>query len=236
MASVFGTNTGDWFAFRSGLGILGGLPILAAVVAVAYLLERRDTTRHEAWYWLAIILIRTGATNIADYVCGRRFLGVDRVLFSSVLAVFIAAMAIWQYKKNNRPGLPRTNAIYWITMLAAGVFGTAAGDAVLRALGGPEGMGGVDASALLSAALAVLLLFGRRGLIQTLFYYWLTICVARTAGTAVADMLAENEKLNIGLVVSTVITGIVFVGVLVLWKSKANEDPVGVARAPSTSG
>ena len=48
MASVFGTNTGDWFAFRSGLGILGGIPILAAIIAVAYFLERRDKTRHEA--------------------------------------------------------------------------------------------------------------------------------------------------------------------------------------------
>jgi uncharacterized membrane-anchored protein len=225
MASVFGTNTGDWFAFRSGLGILGGLPYLAAVVAVAYYLERRDNTKHEAWYWLAIIFIRTGATNIADYVCGRRFLGVNRVLFSTVLAVFIAAMVIAQRRKNDKPGVPVTDANYWITMLAAGVFGTAAGDAVLGSLGGPEGMGGVYASAILTALLAVLLLFGRGGRIQMLYYSWLTICVARTAGTAIADMLAENEKLNIGLVASTIMTGIVFVGVLVLWRSRPQPAP-----------
>ena len=63
LASVFGTNTGDLYAHDSGLGIVGGLPILAAIVAVAYFLEHRDTTRHEAWYWLAIIVIRTGATK-----------------------------------------------------------------------------------------------------------------------------------------------------------------------------
>ena len=219
MASVFGTNTGDMFAFRSGLGILGGIPILAAVIAVAYFLERRDETRHEAWYWLAIILIRTGATNIADYVCGRRFLHVDRVLFSTALAVFIAIMAVWQHRNNDRPGLPRTDANYWITMLAAGVFGTAAGDAVLGSLGGPHGIGGVYASAILLAMLAVLLLSGRGGRIQMLYYYWLTICVARTAGTAIADMLAENETLDIGLPLSTTITCIVFLGVLVLSRS-----------------
>ncbi len=207
MASVFGTNTGDWFAFRSGLGILGGIPILAAVVAVAYFFERRDNSRHEVWYWLAIILIRTGATNIADYVCGRRFLGVNRILFSTV-------------QKNVKPGLPVTDANYWTTMLAAGVFGTAAGDAVLGSLGGPAAMGGVYASAILAATLGVLLLFGRGGRIQMLYYSWLTICVARTAGTAIADMLAENEKLDIGLISSTILTGIVFVGVLVLWRSR----------------
>jgi uncharacterized membrane-anchored protein len=229
MASVFGTNTGDWFAFRSGLGILGGIPILAAVVAVAYFLEHRDQSKHEAWYWLAIILIRTGATNIADYVCGRRFLGVNRIAFSIGLALFIAVMAVWHHNKNKdyvKPGVPQTDANYWITMLAAGVFGTAAGDAVLGSLGGPAAMGGVYASAILAAILAVVLLFGRGGRIQTLYYYWLTICVARTAGTAIADMLAENEKLDIGLVVSTICTGIVFVGVLVLWKSRPREQTV----------
>src|SRR4029077_8446449 len=121
MASVFGTNTGDVFAFRSGLGILGGIPILAAVVAVAYFLERRDNSKHEAWYWLAIIVIRTGATNIADFVCGRRYLGVNRILFSILLAIFIGGMAYWQNRRKNEPGLPRTDANYWTTMLAAGV-------------------------------------------------------------------------------------------------------------------
>lgn len=221
MASVFGTNTGDWFAFRAGLGVLGGLPILAAILAVVFFLERRDDKSHEAWYWLVIILIRTGATNIADYVCGRRHgLGVDRVVFSIGLALFMAFMVFLQRKNNDRPGIPRTDSNYWITMLAAGVFGTAAGDAILHAFGGAPGIGGVYASVLLATILGLLLLFGRGGRIQMLYYTWLTICVARTMGTAVADMLAENESLNIGLTVSTLCTGIVFVAVLVMWKSR----------------
>lgn len=225
MASVFGTNMGDLYAHESGLGIIGGLPVLAAIVALGYFLERRDNTPHEAWYWLAIIIIRTGATNIADYVCGRRYLGVDRMLFSCALAAFMAVMIYLQRRRNQRPGIPDTDANYWITMLAAGVFGTAAGDAVLRVFGGPSGMGGVYASALLAGLLAVLLLFGRGGRIQMLYYTWLTIGVARTAGTAIADMLAENEKLNIGLVASTIMTGIVFVGVLFLWRSRPQPAP-----------
>jgi uncharacterized membrane-anchored protein len=226
MASVFGTNTGDVFAFKSGLGILGGLPILAAVLVIAYFLERRDNTTHEAWYWLAIILIRTGATNIADFVCGGRFLGVNRIAFSAGLAAFIGIMAFWHHKKNDSAGIPQTNANYWLTMLAAGVFGTAAGDAVTGSLGGPDAIGGVYASIILSALLAAVLFFGRGGRIQTIFYYWLTICVARTAGTAIADMLAENERLNIGLPVATCITGAVFLGVLLLWRPGAPRDSV----------
>jgi uncharacterized membrane-anchored protein len=226
MASVFGTNTGDLFAFRSGLGILGGLPILAALVAAIYFLERRDSRQNEVWYWLIIIIIRTGATNIADFVCGRRFLGVDRIAFSAALAVFIFAMAVSQRGKNSNLGLPQTDAHYWSMMLAAGVLGTAAGDAVLGAFGGPAGAGGVYASCLLGALLAALLVYGRGGRVQLLYYYWLTICVARTTGTAIADMLAENQRLNIGLSASTILTGMVFVAVLVFLKSRPKHAPL----------
>ena len=171
----FGINTGDIFAFRSGLGIPGGIPIPAAVVAVAFLLERRDEIKHEAWSWLVIIPIRTGATNSADYVCGRRFVNVDRILFSMVLVVCIAIMA-------------------------------------------------------------VLLLSGKGGLTQTIYFYWLTLCVARTAGTAIADVLAENETLDVGLPLSTTITGIVFVGVLVLWKSRPRSESQSNRSAADTIG
>ncbi len=226
MASVFGTNTGDWFAFRAGLGVLGGLPILAAIIAVVFLLERRDEKTHEAWYWLVIILIRTGATNIADYVCGRRHgLGVDRVEFSIGLALFMAFLVFLQHRKNSKPGIPQTDANYWTTMLAAGVFGTAAGDAILAVFGGDEVIGGVYAAALLAAIFGLLLLFGRGGRIQMLFYTWVTICVARTMGTAIADVLANNRSLNMGLTVSTVFTGIVFIAVLVLWKRAPQDVP-----------
>ena len=97
MASVFGTNMGDLYAHDSGLGIIGGLPVLAAIVAVAYFLERRDDRQHEVWYWLAIIVIRTGATNIADYLCGRRYVGLNRFALSAGLAVLIAAYVAFRH-------------------------------------------------------------------------------------------------------------------------------------------
>ena len=165
-----------------------------------------------------IIVIRTGATNIADYLCGRRYLGINRVALCVGLALLIAAI-IWRRESSDKIDLPRTDARYWIAMLAAGVFGTAAGDAIAGSLGGPTGMGGVLASFVLALLLAAVLLRWRNGAAQALYYYWVTVCVARTTGTAIADMLAENRTLNIGLPISTLCTGIVFVGVLLFWKS-----------------
>jgi hypothetical protein len=216
MASIFGTNLGDLYAHNSGLGIIGGLPVLAALVAFAYFFERRDEKQHEAWYWLAIIIIRTGATNIADYLCGRHYLGINRVVLSTGIALLMIAL-MWQRRSNQTEGLPKTDTKYWFTMLAAGVFGTAAGDALTKSLGDANDIGGIYASCIMAILLAISLLLGRGHRIQKIYYYWLTICIARTAGTAIADMLAENSTLNIGLPICTIATGIVFVSILTLW-------------------
>jgi hypothetical protein len=46
------------------------------------------------------------------------------------------------------------------------------------------------------------------------------IGVARTTGTAIGDWLAESKMLQVGLPVSTVLTGLAFVGVIVLWRNR----------------
>ena len=71
LASVFGTNLGDFYAHESGLGIVTGLAVLAVFAAVVFVAEHFSELHGEAYYWLVIILIRTGATNIADALAFR---------------------------------------------------------------------------------------------------------------------------------------------------------------------
>ena len=42
LASVFGTNMGDFYAHNSGLGIVKGLAVLALLAAIVFLIERFD--------------------------------------------------------------------------------------------------------------------------------------------------------------------------------------------------
>ena len=135
LASIFGTNLGDYYAHNSGMGILGGLPILATIVAVFFYVERFDRYKHEIFYWLAIIIIRTGATNIADYLAFR--VKLNMVFLCVTLALLIAFLALRDAALKNgarKTGLPDTNARYWVAMLAAGVFGTVLGDLCSHAL------------------------------------------------------------------------------------------------------
>src|SRR5258708_11045576 len=67
LASIFGANMGDFFAHNLGLGHVAGLPFLAIALAVVFVLERMDRAVHEAFYWLAIVVVRTAATNLADF-------------------------------------------------------------------------------------------------------------------------------------------------------------------------
>jgi uncharacterized membrane-anchored protein len=226
LASIFGTNMGDLYAHDSGLGIIGGIPVLMAIAAVVFLLERADKKTHEIYYWLVIVIIRTGATNIADYMAGRRYLHINAVGLSVALALVLAALA-WRATKTSTaaaaPGtaaLPNTDATYWVAMLVAGVFGTAFGDVCSHWVG--QG----TASIGLGLILAAVLLTRSRLALGTIAFYWLTVAVARSAGTAIGDWIAEDKALNIGLPLSTLLTGLAFVGVLVFWRSRTSTPQV----------
>jgi uncharacterized membrane-anchored protein len=208
MASVFGTNMGDLYAHESGLGIVRGLLLLAVFAAVAFLFERRDQRAHVAWYWLAIVVIRTGATNIADYMAFR--MKIEPVLLAVSLCALLAALGWFTHRaatRNTAEGqrlMPKTDGMYWAAMLTAGVLGTVLGDDAAHLIGlGWASLG-------LGAALA-LVLATTRGIFPTIMGYWAAIGLARTAGTAIGDFLAERDGLHLGLPVSTLITGTLFI-------------------------
>jgi len=217
MASIFGTNLGDFYAHESGLGTLTGLGVLGLLAVAALFAERRDSRPHEVYYWLAIIIIRTGATNIADYLAFE--MNIPAIPLSVALGAGIAALALWMAMRQSKAevdangGLPATDGKYWVAMLLAGVFGTVLGDVVSHYYSQ------ANASLGLGLLLAVILVGRGQGVVAAIPGYWLTVSVARTAGTAMGDWLAENKILDIGLSVSTLITGAVFVGILVLWRS-----------------
>jgi uncharacterized membrane-anchored protein len=215
LASVFGTNMGDLYAHDSGLGLLGGLPVLVVLFLAIYAVERFDKRSHDAYYWLCIIIMRTGATNIADYMAGRRGMHIDRITLSIGFGLLLAVLAWWlgraDRSANASKSVPTTNPGYWVTMLTAGVFGTVLGDLSQNLLG-------ENAATLgLTLILAVTLLAYHKFLLGTLAGYWLTVGVARTTGTAIGDWLAESPIPNLGLPLATVITGAALAAVLILW-------------------
>jgi uncharacterized membrane-anchored protein len=220
LASIFGANMGDYFARNLGLGHVAGLPFLALALAIVMIGERFDRTIHQAYYWTAIIIVRTAATNFADFACGD--LKLPRVWVIAALAAVLGAAlaASWQFVWRRRSDLGNGNVLradsgYWVSMFIAGTLGTVIGDYCSHDLHLDDG----GASLLLGGILALLFVIARDGLLRSLWFYWLTIVAVRAAGTAVGDFFAGRNML--GLPLSTLITGALFVVLLAMWKQPA---------------
>jgi uncharacterized membrane-anchored protein len=222
IASVFGANMGDFFAHDLGLGHVGGLPFLAIALAVIILAERFDAIRHQAYYWMAIVIVRTAASNFADFTAGD--LKLPRVWVMVVLAILLATVVwsswrfAWRHLTNKTDEVLRADLGYWVCMFLAGTLGTEIGDYCSHNLK----LGDGGAAILLSPIVAALFLIGRDGRLLLLPFYWTTVVMIRAAGTAVGDYLAGRHML--GLPMSTALTGIVFIVLLVVWKEASRTD------------
>ncbi len=182
LASVAGANLGDVCAHDLHAGHLRGLAPLALLFGAVLMLERRSRRPGERWYWLAILIVRTAATNLADLA--------DHDLRLPILAVIAGLTALLlatllPRRANRSSGLPPTDARYWAAMLIAGTLGTALGDAMAGVIG------------LAPACVLLALLLGTAAALRA--RYWPAVVVIRTAGTCVGDFSAAA----VGLVPST---------------------------------
>jgi uncharacterized membrane-anchored protein len=221
IASVFGANMGDFFARNIGLGHVAGLPFLAAALATVMIAERFDRMTHQAYYWIAIIIVRTAATNFADFACGDlkwpRLAVMPGLAVSLALALWISWQLVWRSspdKSDQTLPVLRADLGYWICMFIAGTLGTVIGDYSSHNLHLDDG----GAALLLSPIVATFFLSGRNGLLFWLPFYWSTVVAIRAAGTGVGDFLSSRQVL--GLPLSTLVTGLALVACLTLWREE----------------
>ena len=226
LASIFGANMGDLFARNLGLGHVAGLPFLAAALAIVISAEHFDRMRHQSYYWTAIIIVRTAATNFADFAAGD--LKLPRIwVMAALTTILMAALWMswqfaWRRLANKTDDVLRADFGYWVCMFIAGTLGTVIGDFCSHNMH----LGDAGAALLLSPIVAILFLTGRRGLLLLLPFYWLTVVAIRAAGTTIGDLLSGRNLL--GLPLSTAVTGILFVALLVIWKQSARPERAAV--------
>lgn len=230
LASIFGANMGDFVSRILHLGHANGLPLLAVVFGLILLAERRSNPGTEAYYWLAIVTLRTAATNLADLATHDFGLGYPWVMAG--LAALLVGVLVVEGRSPTRArqdaesaqlrGMPATNGFYWAAMLIAGTLGTAIGDFVADDLG----LGLAEGSILLGAVLAVMLYLRSRPALVTKPSYWGTIVAVRGAGTTVGDFFASRHGLGLGLPVSTPCTGLLLIAMLLLWPAQRGKRAV----------
>ena len=180
-ASVFGTNTGDFLSDYLHLGHVTGLPYLGLVLSAIFVLEKFSPWASIAFFWAAIIVIRTAATNIADATHDIGIYGLG-----AVALIFIAFLfAVRHYKhvsdtQTNTSNAPRIDAFYWVVMALAGIVGTLAGDITSAAFG----FGLFTANHILAGSSdAFSFAWMKSGHILAMMFYGLGILVAKITQT-----------------------------------------------------
>ena len=194
-ASVFGADCGDCVSRVLGLGHLRGLPVLAALFASTLLAERRARRPTVAFYWVAIVLLRTGATNVGDLLTHDLRLGY--LLVAAALAVALAVcVRVALRRERAARALPSVDGLYWLAMAVAGTFGTVAGDACSRAAGHDPGLATAWLLPVVLAAAAWR--WAQGGLVR----YWVLVAAIRTIGTTFGDWSADATTLPFGTAAS----------------------------------
>jgi uncharacterized membrane-anchored protein len=237
-ASICGTNTGDLAAGPLGLGHVRGLLPLGAVFLAIVWAERALDWTTVAFYWSAIIVLRTMATNIADFAT--HDLKLSYPVFVLLMIAFMAVM-IWadRFRSNepsrqaatSEPRLPTVDAKYWIIMLAAGVLGTALGDWLADA--GP----GVYWASLIGAPFfaGVVWVAYKFGLTKP--WYWVAIAACRTWGTDIGDMMVvmfrSVTSRPVALWSSTAISTALLVAVIYFWTRRETAPTITAYAEPS---
>jgi uncharacterized membrane-anchored protein len=167
------------------------------------------------------VIVRTAATNFADYFSVDLRLAKISVITALAILLALALWLSWRLlwsgmKETDEPRLLRADLAYWFCMFVAGTLGTVLGDYCSH----DWHLGFGWASLILSTALLGFFAIGRNWLSYSLPFYWVTVVMIRAAGTTVGDLFAHSA---LGLALSTLLTGLLFVGLLVVWKESSNE-------------
>jgi uncharacterized membrane-anchored protein len=223
IASICGTNLGDFVPDVLKMNAGPGLMLLAAVFAVLVIIDRISTDGSEAFYWLAILTVRAAATNIADFSIGKAHLAYT--LVAAVLAVLLGLLVALQLRlapRSSSGDLPPTGSFYWLSMLTAGTLGTVIGDGLGHAFSSVS-IGVPISAGISTVVLATLLGIRARTVLNSAVSYWIVVVAVRWWGTNVGDILAFVTSLPISLFAS----GLLLALTLVLWRKRETQRGIG---------
>lgn len=234
-ASMCGANSGDLAAGPLALGHVNGLLPMAIIFLAILVIEKTSKWTTIAFYWGAIIVLRTMATNIADLM--GHDLKMSYPAMQIGLIAFIVIMLLIDRARGAQPSsvigkdgvwrsLPATDWSYWIAMLAAGTLGTVLGDWLSE-------RNNLNFGAYMSSAICVPIFAGALFLAKTVGkmtkpWYWIVVVACRTLGTDLGDSsvaLMRNlmPTRSSALWLSTILTSCLLATIVYFWNHKTGE-------------
>jgi uncharacterized membrane-anchored protein len=210
VASAFGTVLGDFWAEGLHLGLVLSFGTLVVITGLLIWGDCLKGQGAEAFYWLAIIFLRAGATNVGDGLI--HIFGLSFIVAS--LLTGVATLAAGFFTRSPFAGAisPLIDLRYWFAMGIGGVFGTVFGDLTAHTIGM------FPALITLSVGLIVVILVRGALAPTSMLGYWCIVLAERAAGTPAGDWFASRRGLGLGLPVALLCIGVGLITALWLYR------------------
>ena len=210
IASAFGTVLGDFWAEGLHLGLVlsfGTLVVITALLIWGDCLKGHGT---EAFYWLAIIFLRAGATNVGDGLI--HIFGLSLGVASLLTSVATLVAGFFTLPPFAGAISPLIDLRYWLAMGLGGVFGTVFGDLTSHTIG--------MFPALITLGVGLIVVILVRGALAptSMLGYWCIVLAERAAGTPAGDWFASRRGLGLGLPVALLCVGAGLIAALWLYQ------------------
>ena len=144
----------------------------------------------EAFYWLAIIFLRAGATNVGDGLI--HIFGLSFIVASLLTGVATLVAGFFTLPPFAGAISPLIDLRYWLAMGIGGVFGTVFGDLTSHTIG--------MFPALITLGVGLIVVILVRGALAptSMLGYWCIVLAERAAGTPAGDWFASRTGARVG--------------------------------------
>lgn len=211
-STTLGETSGDLLSMTLNLGYGVSTLILFSFFLATLIPQLTAKKYHPILYWSVILSTTMVGTTISDYMDRTLHLGYalgSLILLSILLTIF----AFWRLSGMTLDveeiKTPKTELLYWITILVSNTLGTALGDF----LADSSGLGYAGSAGLVGGVLGLAVLAAFYTDISKVFLFWFAFVLTRPFGATFGDLFTKSvEKGGLGL--GTVESSIILVAIL----------------------
>jgi len=213
VATTLGESVSNYFAITPlKLGYATSAAIFLALFAVTLVIQLRAERFRPAVFWSVILATSILGTSVSDFMNSTLGLGYTGG-FTVLTTCLVVALVVWKLTGQNmnveKIETFKGEVLYWVATLISNTLGTSSGDFMSNSLG----LGFRASSAILVAAMLVILIAHYRTTISTTVLFWIAYVLTRPLG-AVAENAVEKPRVQGGLGIGTTVTSTVLLAML----------------------
>jgi len=214
LCTTVGETASDYLNGTLNFGLTQTTFITASLLVATLVAQFRLSKYVPSVYWLAVVLISVGGTQITDNLVDN--FGVSLVTTTIVFSVVLAGVfAIWFASERTLSihtiHTTRREAFYWAAILFTFALGTAAGDLAAERINLGYWLSAVMFAAMIAAVTVAHLRFR----LSPVLAFWIAYVLTRPLGASLGDYLSQH-RINGGLGLGTTITSVLFLGAILL--------------------